>query len=87
MIKNIIFDVGGILFDDSKESITKLLGKDSTNIYKAAYGQDFKKCLLGQITVQEHLSNLKNNPDFNDIKFILTKEYLPKSIPFIRRKF
>ena len=52
MIKNIIFDVGGILFDDSKESITKLLGKDSTNIYKAAYGQDFKKCLLGQITVQ-----------------------------------
>lgn len=36
MIKNIIFDVGGILFDDSKESITKLLGKDSTNIYKSA---------------------------------------------------
>lgn len=30
MIKNIIFDVSGILFDDSKESITKLLGKDST---------------------------------------------------------
>ena len=87
MIKNIIFDVGGILFDDSKESITKLLGKDSTNIYKAAYGQDFKKCLLGQITVQEHLSNLKNNPDFNDIKFILTKEYLPKSYPLLEENF
>lgn len=87
MIKNIIFDVGGILFDDSKESITKLLGKDSTNIYKAAYGQDFKKCLLGQITVQEHLNNLKNNPDFNDIKFILTKEYLPKSYPLLEENF
>ena len=87
MIKNIIFDVGGILFDDSKESITKLLGKDSTNIYKAAYGQDFKKCLLGQITVQEYLSNLKNNPDFNDIKFILTKEYLPKSYPLLEENF
>ena len=80
MIKN-------ILFDDSKESITKLLGKDSTNIYKAAYGQDFKKCLLGQITVQEHLSNLKNEPDFNDIKFILTKEYLPKSYPLLEENF
>ena len=30
MIKNIIFDVGGILFDDSKESITKLLGQDKS---------------------------------------------------------
>lgn len=87
MIKNIIFDVGGILFDDSKESITKLLGKDSTNIYKAAYGQDFKKCLLGQITVQEHLSNLKSKPDFNDIKFILTKEYLPRSYPLLEENF
>lgn len=87
MIKNIIFDVGGILFDDSKESITKLLGKDSTNIYKAAYGQDFKKCLLGQITVQEHLINLKSKPDFNDIKFILTKEYLPKSYPLLEENF
>ena len=87
MIKNIIFDVGGILFDDSKESITKLLGKDSTNIYKAAYGQDFKKCLLGRITVQEHLSNLKSKPDFNDIKFILTKEYLPKSYPLLEENF
>lgn len=87
MIKNIIFDVGGILFDDSKESINKLLGKDSTNIYKAAYGQDFKKCLLGQITVQEHLNNLKSKPDFNDIKFILTKEYLPKSYPLLEENF
>ena len=57
------------------------------NIYKAAYGQDFKKCLLGQITVQEHLSNLKNKPDFNDIKFILTKEYLPKSYPLLEENF
>ena len=27
MIKNIILDVGGILFDDSKDNIEKILGK------------------------------------------------------------
>ncbi len=34
MIKNIIFDVGGILFDDSLKNIEKLLHKDCKNIYK-----------------------------------------------------
>ena len=34
MIKNIILDVGGILFDDSKNNIEKILGKDCDYIYK-----------------------------------------------------
>ena len=46
MIKNIILDVGGILFDDSKDNIEKILGKDCDYIYKTAYGKEFKKCLL-----------------------------------------
>ena len=33
MIKNIILDVGGILFDDSKDNIEKILGKDCDYIY------------------------------------------------------
>ena len=37
MIKNIIFDVGGILFDDSLKNIEKLLHKDCKNIYKKAH--------------------------------------------------
>lgn len=48
MIKNIIFDIGGIIFDDSIENINKILDKDSTSIYKKAYGGNFKKCLLGK---------------------------------------
>ena len=53
MIKNIILDVGGILFDDSKNNIEKILGKDCGYIYKIAYGKGFKKCLLGEISVEE----------------------------------
>ena len=52
MIKNIILDVGGILFDDSKDNIEKILGKDCDYIYKTAYGKEFKKCLLGELSIQ-----------------------------------
>ena len=45
MIKNIILDVGGILFDDSKDNIEKILGKDCDYIYKTAYGKEFKKII------------------------------------------
>ena len=41
MVKNIILDVGGILFDDSKENIEKLLGKDCDYIYKITYGKKY----------------------------------------------
>ena len=51
MVKNIILDVGGILFDDSKWNIEKILNKNCDNIYKIAYGQGFKKCLLGEMVM------------------------------------
>ena len=46
MIKNIIFDVGGILFDGRLKNIEKLLHKDCKNIYKKAYGGNFKKLFI-----------------------------------------
>ena len=67
MIKNIVLDVGGVIFDDSKQNIQKLLNKNCDNIYKIAYGGGFKKCLLGEISVQEHINSLKNEKDFNDL--------------------
>lgn len=87
MIKNIVLDVGGVIFDDSKKNIQKLLNKNCDNIYKIAYGGGFKKCLLGEISVQEHINSLKNEKDFNDISYILKKENLIKSYPLIKNNF
>ncbi len=87
MIKNIVLDVGGVIFDDSKQNIQKLLNKNCDNIYKIAYGSGFKKCLLGEISVQEHINSLKDEKDFNDISYILKKENLIKSYPLIKNNF
>lgn len=87
MIKNIILDVGGIFFDDSKQNIEKLLNKNCDNIYKLAYGKGFKKCLLGEITVEEHINNLKCEKEFNAISYILKKENLVDSYPLMKTNF
>ena len=57
MIKNIILDVGGVFFDDSKHNIERLLNKNCDNIYRTAYGKGFKRSLLGEISVQEHINS------------------------------
>ena len=87
MIKNIVLDVGGVIFADSKQNIQKLLNKNCDNFYKIAYGGGFKKCLLGEISVQEHINSLKNEKDFNDISYILKKENLIKSYSLIKNNF
>ena len=87
MIKNIILDVGGIIFDDSQKNIEKVLGKKCDYIYKIAYGKGFKKCLLGEMSVQEHINSLKNEKDFSDIEYILKKDNLKESYPLIKNNF
>lgn len=83
-IKNIILDVGGILFDDSKKNIEQILNKDCDWIYKNAYGSGFKECLLGYKTIQEHINSLHNTTNFNDISYILNKDNLSITYPLIK---
>lgn len=87
MIKNIILDVGGIILDDSKANIERLLNKDCSLIYKTAYSGGFRECLLGNKTVEEHIKNLSNQKDFEDIKYILNKENQLKTCPLINENF
>lgn len=87
MVKNIILDVGGILFDDNKENIEKLLGKNCDYIYKITYGKTFKKCLLGEISVQDYINGFKDNKEFTTIKYILEKDNLSKSYPLMKNNF
>lgn len=85
--KNIILDIGGIIFDDSKKNIEKLLGKNCDIIYKLAYGKSFKECLLGNQKVNDHIENLSSYKEFEDLKYILSKENLSKSYPLITTNF
>src|SRR5574344_133152 len=87
MIKNIVLDVGGIIFDDSKDNIQKVLNKNCDAIYKIAYGKGFKECLLGIKTVQEYIKSLSDLVDFKDINYILDKENLSISYPLIEKNF
>ena len=87
MIKNIIIDVGGILFDDSKSNIEQILNKKCDLIYKNAYGNGFKQCLLGKKTIQEHINSLSNVNDFEDISYILSRDNLSTSYPLMNENF
>ena len=86
-IKNIILDIGGVIFDDSKKNIEKLLGKNCDIIYKLAYGRGFEECLLGDKKVSEYIECLSACKEFEDIKYILSKENLSKSYPLIATNF
>ena len=87
MIKNIILDVGGILFDDSKENIRKIVGNDYEEIYKAAYSGGFKDCLLGTKTLIELIEELKDNMYYEKLKYILSEENLNVSYPILKENF
>ena len=87
MIKNIILDVGGVILDDSKENIEKILKKDSKEIYKKAFGGNFKKCLLGEMTVDEHIKLLKEDKDYEDINYILNKKNLKITYPLFKENY
>ena len=79
-IKNIVLDIGGVIFNDSKKNIEKLLGKSCYVIYKLAYGKSFRECLLGNKKVNEHIESLSNYKEFEDLKYILSKKIYQKVI-------
>lgn len=87
MIKNIILDVGGVFFDDSKENIRKLLNTDRDDFYKQAYGAGFNKCLVGKSTIPEVINNLRTEENFKELEYILNPNNLIKSYPIIKENF
>ena len=85
MIKNIVLDIGGILFDDSKSNVEKLLHKNCDTIYKKTYGGNFKECLIGNMSVKEHLELLKDDEDYLDIKYLL--QNLSLATPLMKENY
>ena len=62
MIKNFIFDIGGVILDNSKEILQKYLNKDEKEVKELTnivYGSPlFRKVLLGEMTQKECMKQL-----------------------------
>ena len=87
MIKNIIFDVGGIILDDSVENLSKLFNKDMSEIYKKIYSGDFKQCLLGKLTCSEYIKKFENDKDYKYISKILEPSNQKIINPLIKENY
>lgn len=87
MIKNIIFDIGGVIFDDSTENINSIFGENSKELCKKVYGQPFKDCMLGNLEVSDYIETFKDDSDYEKIKYILDKKNLHISYPLIKENF
>ena len=87
MIKNIIFDIGGIIFDDSVQNISNILNEDASMLYKKVYGKSFIDCILGNKEVSDYIETFKNDEDYEKIKYILNKDNLHISYPLMKENF
>ena len=90
MFKNIIFDIGGIVLDDSDEVLVEFLNKSESqvkNLSKMVYGnQNWKKCLLGELTQKEHREELTQKfPEYKvDFEKLLNPEYQENVLPIMK---
>ena len=59
MIKNIIFDIGGIILGDSDDNLSKVLGEDVSSLISKIHGPIFKEYLAGKIDYSSYLNSFK----------------------------
>jgi putative hydrolase of the HAD superfamily len=87
MIKNIIFEIGGVIFEDSAKNISKILNEDASLLYKKVYGKSFIGCLLGNVSVPNYIESFKDDSDYEKIKYLLSKDNLYISYPLMKDNF
>ena len=87
MIKNIIFDIGGVMFDDSTQNINKVLNENSELLCRKVYGKTFLDCVLGNVEVSDYIESFKNDSDYDKIKYILSRNNLHISYPLMKGNF
>lgn len=89
MIKNIIFDIGGVIFDDGSKNLEIVLNKsedETKKIMKIIFSGSFRKCLLGTATINNHIEELKvNYPEFADtIEYVLNPKNYNVTYPLMK---
>lgn len=93
MLKNIIFDIGGIILEWGNKPIQKFLNKSDEEVKKISkiiYGDKrFKNCILGNLSQVDYMKQLiVENPEYSDdIYKILSEEYQEKVLPLIKENF
>lgn len=88
MIKNIILDIGGVIFDDGNKNLQKVLNisvEETKELSKIAFGGNFKNCLLGRTNINSHIETLKQEyPELsNKLEYILSPENYNKTFPLM----
>jgi len=87
MIKNFVFDIGGVILDNSKEVLQNYLNKDETEVKeltKIVYGSSsFRKVLLGDMSQTECMKQLMIQylEYKEDIEKILSVSHQNKILP------
>ena len=87
MIKNIIFDIGGIILDDSDDNLSKVLGEDVSSIISKIHGPIFKEYLAGKIDYFSYLNSFKDNDDYEKIKKVISKDNFYKTLPLLKNNY
>ena len=84
MIKNLVFDIGGVILTELTVDYFDLNGDEKKNLNKIIfYDKRFRKCLNGDMKVDEYLSELiKENSKYKkEIEMILGIKYQKYMLP------
>ena len=87
MIKNIIFDIGGIILDDSDDNLSKVLGEDVSSLISKIHGPVFKEYLAGKIDYSSYLNSFKDEDDYEKIKKVISKDNFYKTLPLLKNNY
>lgn len=86
MIKNIIFDIGGVIFDDKNNNLVnkfKISEQKAKEIAKIAFGENFNDSMLGKVTAKEYINDMKKRyPDIKEeLTYLLEPAYYHETFP------
>ena len=84
MKKNIIFDIGGIFFDDKCRELHEKYGIDAEEHKRILSEISFRDCLLGKIRVRDYIEKFRETEYYEFAKEALGPENYRNSLPPIQ---
>ena len=82
--KNVIFDIGGIFYDDKNRKIAAKFGIDLEEKKRVMSEVSFRDCLLGNIRVRDYIEKFRTTEYYEFAKEALGPENYHNSLPPIQ---